>query len=72
MDEIKKGPIAGWLKVGRDNPWIRGAWDPAFDDESFGECKDGEHLVERLLHGNWCLGQAFYLGDLCLINQIDG
>jgi len=26
----------------------------------------------RILHGNWGLGQAYILGDICFINQVNG
>jgi hypothetical protein len=29
-------------------------------------------LQGRIGHGNWTLGQAFHLADLCFINQVDG
>jgi hypothetical protein len=61
-----------WLKLGRANPWIRTALDPPFNEESFHICKDIDELEERLDHGNWCLGAAFVLGDLCFINQVNG
>ena len=25
-----------------------------------------------MAHGNWCLGQAFHVGDLCFIQQVGG
>jgi len=28
--------------------------------------------AERLLHGNWCLGQASGLGEISFVNQVDG
>ena len=35
-------------------------------------CSDATELKCRREHGNWCLGSAFYLGDLCFIEQTDG
>jgi hypothetical protein len=64
--------LLAWLNIGNRNPWIREADDPPFNEESFCECATIEGLKERLLVGNWCLGQAFYLGRLCFINQVDG
>jgi hypothetical protein len=61
-----------WLALGRQNPWIREADDPPFSLRSFAECGSDEELLDRLAHGNWCLGQAFYRDDLCLIQQEDG
>lgn len=65
-------PIATWLAVGRANPWIQRACDPHFTRSSFVACADAAELKARLSHGNWCLGSAFYLGDLCFIEQVGG
>lgn len=65
-------PVGVWLEIGRCNPWIRAAWDPPFDRRSFFEAADLDALEERLEHGNWSLGQAFHLGELCFINQVNG
>jgi len=70
-DVPSKNMIEEWVRVGQRNPWIRGAFDPSFDKDIFYECKDLEELTEQFLHGNWCLGSAFYLGNLCFINQIN-
>jgi hypothetical protein len=64
--------IRSWIAIGRENPWISEADDPPFTELSFHLCQDIRELAEKLLHGNWCLGQAFALDDLCFINQIDG
>lgn len=61
-----------WLMFGNKNIWINKAWDPAFSEKSFIECKSIAKLADKILHGNWCLGQAFWYKDICLINQIDG
>lgn len=65
-----------WLEIGRNNLWIRQAYDPPFTEESFSgaNCASPEDLVEKILHGNWCLGQVWYLTreQICCINQIDG
>ena len=65
-------PLETWLALGRENRWIRQAWDPPFTRQSFSRCADAAELKARLAHGNWCLGSAFYLGDLCFIEQTDG
>jgi hypothetical protein len=65
-------PIATWLVLGEQNRWIRRASDPRFTRESFTRCADAEDLKARLAHGNWCLGTAFYLDDLCFIEQAAG
>jgi hypothetical protein len=64
--------LAAWLAIGRQNPWIARAVDPPFTVLSFHFCRDVRELAERLLHGNWCLGQAFALGEICFINQVNG
>ena len=66
-DRVRK-----WLEVGNSNIWIRKATDPPFDERSFYECSDIEELKAKLAHGNWSLGQAFYLEDICFIQQVNG
>lgn len=61
-----------WLRIGQENPWINEANDPPFSLRSFCECHDIDDLLAKFSHGDWCLGQAFYLGDLCFIQQVDG
>jgi hypothetical protein len=65
-------PIATWLAVGRENLWIRRAADPLFTRCSFVVCADASELKARLAHGNWSMGQAFFLGNLCFIQQVGG
>jgi len=74
--------IKTWIKIGRANPWIRqvGSGNPAdecafekpFGRDYFYKCHTVEELKEKFIHGNWCLGQAFYHQNLCFINQVDG
>lgn len=64
--------LSKWLDIGKKNPWIREACDPPFNTRSFHQCKDDAELLTKFEHGNWCLGQAFHLGDLCFIQQVDG
>jgi len=64
--------IPTWVRMGNRNPWISNAWDPPFDEKSFAECATLDELVERIKCDNWCLGTAFYLGDLCFIQQVNG
>lgn len=71
-DESPNRHLSKWLDLGKKNPWIREANDPPFNSQSFHECKDDAELLDKFACGNWCLGQAFYVGDLCFINQIDG
>ncbi len=65
-------PVKTWLEVGRENRWIGRACDPPFTRRSFTRCADASELKARLAHGNWCLGSAFSLGDLCFIEQVGG
>lgn len=65
-------PVATWLVIGEANRWIQRACDPPFTPASFVACADAAELAARLAHGNWCLGQAFFLGDLCFIQQVGG
>jgi hypothetical protein len=65
-------PVATWLAIGEANRWIRRACDPPCTRASFVECGYVAELATRLAHGNWCLGQAFFLGDLCFIQQVGG
>ena len=64
--------IDTWLDIGQRNSWISQAWDPPFIRSSFSRCESVEELKEKLERGNWCLGQAFYYENICLINQING
>jgi hypothetical protein len=64
--------IPTWVKLGRKNPWIREADDPPFNTQSFHECKDDNELLDKFTGRHWCVGQAFYRGDLCFINQVEG
>ena len=64
--------VPTWLKLGKANPWIRSAGDPSFTTQTFHPCVSDDELLDKFAHGNWCLGQAFYLGKLCFINQSNG
>lgn len=64
--------IKEWINIRRVNPWIKYAYDPPFSENSFCECSSIAELEERIGHGNWCLGTAFFYGNLCFINQVDG
>ena len=66
------GWVPVWLKLGKQNPWIRQAGDPPFTTQSFHACVSDDELLDKFGHGNWCLGQAFYRGDVCFINQSNG
>lgn len=64
--------IKTWLAIGKENPWIKRAWDPPFDELSFYICTDVNDLADRILEGNHCLGSAFVIDDICFINQVTG
>lgn len=64
--------ILKWLEVGKNNPWIRDAYGPPFTEKSFCRCETLEELYSKISKGNWCLAQAFYLGNIAFINQVDG
>ena len=72
LADEQRAQVETWLKIGNQNQWIREAWDPPFDALSFCICKDINDLAERILDGNWCLGQAYVLDDICFINQMNG
>ena len=72
VPELDDGFRKTWFMLGRDNPWIREAYDPPFRIDSFVGCFSIEELEERVGHGNWSLGTSFYYRDLCFINQING
>ena len=69
---MKNELIKEWLKIGKKNYWIREARDPEFNENSFSECGNIAEFLKELEQGNWCLGQAFYWNDICLINQVNG
>lgn len=64
--------LARWINIGRKNLWIKEANDPPFNEKSFAQCATLGEMVYLILKGNWCLGQAYYWKDICLINQKDG
>lgn len=72
MTEAGDKLIEEWLRIGRDNVWIKRANDPPFTRDSFYRCETKRELKEKLEHGNWAVGVAFYFRDLCFINQDDG
>jgi hypothetical protein len=59
-EEKEATRAASWIPT---NPWIRQANDPPFDTQSFCPCVHDD---------NWTLGQAFFRGDLCFVQQVDG
>ncbi|OVE79907.1 hypothetical protein BVY01_01280 [bacterium I07] len=69
---IPKNQIETWIRIGCQNSWIAGAYDPEFSEKSFAECQTQDELENQFIHGNWCLGQAFYYQNICFINQVNG
>lgn len=61
-----------WVKIGKKNPWIKRASDPAFDIRQVHEKKTVQELYDHFQHGNWCTGDAPYYQNICFINQVDG
>ena len=68
----KQEKIKKWIEIGNENYWIQEAEDPPFNEDSFYQCSNLEELQKKLNHGNWSLGQAFYLDNICFIQQING
>lgn len=64
--------LSAWLSIGKRNPWIRHAEDPIFDGRQFAQCKTLEDLAETVAGGCWCVGSAFWCGEICLVNQAIG
>lgn len=69
VDTQKRRWVMRWLQLGRAYPQIRQAADPPFTTQSFHECRTHGELIGRLKHGGWPVAQAFYVGDLCFIQQ---
>ncbi len=63
--------IPTWIRIGKKNRWIGQANDPPLTTQSFHPCLSDAELLDKFEHGNWCLGQAFFRGDLCFIQQLN-
>jgi hypothetical protein len=61
--------IPTWVRLGKQSPWIRQANDPPFNTECFQACGNDNELLDKFEQGNWCVGQAFWRGDLCVVQQ---
>lgn len=61
-----------WLAIGRENPWVREAYDPPFRLESFYPCYTVDELEHELTRLSWSIGAAFYYRDLAFIQQVEG
>jgi hypothetical protein len=64
--------IDTWLAIGKKNWWIQEACDPEFTKSSFCNCNSLAAMVQEIIKGNYCLGQAFYHDNICLMQQVDG
>lgn len=70
VEIIEDSPwLDAWLRLGRENHWIRAASDPPFARDQFVPVGSVEELEARLLECNWTVGAAFYLGPVCFVNQ---
>lgn len=63
--------LSAWMAIGEQNDWICEAVDPEFNASSFVRCDSIDELVAHFKAGNWSLGNAFYLKDLCFIQQVN-
>lgn len=68
----ERGLVQAWLEIGRRNVWISQAIDPPFSELSFCLCRDFRELANKILRGNWSLGSAFALENICFINKVNG
>jgi hypothetical protein len=69
VDTQKRRWVMRWLQLGRAYPQIRQAADPPFTTQSFHECGTHGELIGKLKLGGWPVAQAFYVGDLCFVQQ---
>jgi len=65
----KRRWVMRWLQLGKAYPQVRQAADPPFGTQSFHECRTHGELIGKLKQGGWPVAQAFYVGDLCFIQQ---
>jgi hypothetical protein len=72
VPELESSLRETWYELGLANPWIASADDPPFTMDSFVGCYSLTELEDRIGHGNWAVGTAFYFQDVCFINQVDG
>ena len=69
IETQKRRWVMRWVQLGKAYPQIRQAADPPFGTQSFHECRTHGELVSKLKHSGWPVAQAFYVGDLCFIQQ---
>jgi hypothetical protein len=71
----KDTDLTGYLRIGRGNPWIKSAWDPPFNEDSFALITSPDEMRKAFEFGNWCNGTAFIYRDpatgaeACFIEQ---
>ncbi|MFF6951812.1 hypothetical protein ACFZAD_24535 [Streptomyces iakyrus] len=61
-----------WYRIGKNTLAIGTAVDPPFTMDSFTQADTIKDLAEQITAYTWSRGTAFYFGDLCFINQVDG
>ena len=63
-----------WLRLGRENPWIRAGSDPPFGEASFALCRTAQEAARMVDRNNWTVGTGFVLADtdVCMIQQCEG
>lgn len=61
--------IHKWVEIGNQNPWVSRAIDPPLSERSFTECHTVQELWDKLSYGNWCLAEAFFIDNICFMNQ---
>lgn len=64
--------VAAWLRRGLQNYKLKRARLPQFTAMNFITCADVDRLKRYLTEAEWGLGQAFYVGDICLISVQEG
>jgi hypothetical protein len=69
IETQKRRWVMRWVQLGKAYPQVRQAADPAFGTQSFHECRTHGELIGKLKQGGWPVAQAFYVGDLCFIQQ---
>lgn len=61
-----------WLEIRNGGRLNKYDVPPSFYVDSFHQCRDLAELLDKFESKHWAYGQAFYLGDLCLINRVEG
>jgi hypothetical protein len=61
--------IEEWLEIGNKNTWIKRAYDPPFNRESFYECKTADELVDKFQEGIGVKDKPFIIKTCALSNR---